>query len=211
MKRTVLTLCMVAGSLLLAQTAVAGTRVSISLGFPVVQYEACDEPPCEEYYYYEEDPWEYEDEVWVEGHYCVVQSRYVWVPGYWVPAVHDHGVCLRRPIVYRHYHENHGGPPHGVYRNPPKGSFHTDGAKGRPGYSRPVGTDRRGQTHIENGRKYGQGNHGYPGQGGQRQQGIQPQGKSGSQRHDGYNSGGNWMNNINNRVIKGQITQVRRD
>ena len=182
MRKPILTICIALSLILFSQKAMAGTRVYVSFGFPVVQFEMYGGDPCE-------------DSIWIEGHYYLEQSRYVWVPGYWVPIRHNHNVCIQRPPVYNHFH---GNPHQIIYRNSPRGPYGHYNGDGQNVYGNNGRADynhQQNSTHPQY--NTGQGNYNHQ------------QNQYDNQRHDGYRSNGNWMNNINNKIIKRQINHAQ--
>lgn len=191
MRKLILSLCIVAAGLILfAQRAQAGTQVYVSLGFPVVQYDMCGCGSCG-------------NEIWIEGHYCYEHPRHVWVPGYWVPAWHDHAICIQRPPVY---HRFHCCPPQGSchrapqkYHGSSRGGGHDEGYSHRQDNPQPQDNGRGQRSYSGNGR------------GNSERQPDSHQGQYNSHGQKGHRPDGNWMNNINNRVIKRQIHQAKND
>ena len=129
MRKSILSICMAAAFILFAQSAMAGTQVYVSFGFPVVQFEMGGEGP-------------YEDDIWIEGHYIIGHPNRIWVPGYWTPVRHNHAICIHRPPVY---HRFHGNAAYGSYRHAPRQSFGHYGKQGNRGYdnSRREGYNRQ--------------------------------------------------------------------
>lgn len=186
MGKSMLTVLMATGLILFAQRSMADTQVYLNFGFPAVQME---EDSCGDY-------------IWIEGHYCTEHTRHVWVPGHWVPGGHDHAVCVQRPTVYHHYHCS---PQQNISYRPgsSSGQSHHNGRTfGHEGY------DHRGSS--QNGKDYGRGQNDSHDSGRENYNHQQnpPQKRYNGQGYDGYRSGGNWMNNINNRVITRQVHSV---
>jgi hypothetical protein len=192
MRESILSICMAAGFILFAQSAMAGTQVYVNFGFPVILFEMGGEGP-------------YEDDIWIEGHYINGYPNYIWVPGYWTPAHHNHAVCIQRPPVYRHFHRN---AVQGSYCHTPRQSSGNYRGRGSDGCNNSWREDSNRQP-----RNNGQGNGHYndKGKGNSNHQQNPPQGQYNPQRHDGYRTDNNWMNNINNKVIKRQIHQTPQD
>ena len=185
MRKPVLTLCIAAGLILAAPNAFAGTRVYVNLGFPACGfvmdgYDCCCDDCCDECC---------DGDIWIEGHYCSGYPYRVWVPGYWVPASYHHSHCN---ICRDSYHRAPKKPDR-RYR---------DQGPGRHGYQ-PDGRQSSDRGHRQgysddNGRDSSKGRQASP------NQGYDSRGRGGK-RPDG-----NWMNNINNNVIKRQVRQTSR-
>lgn len=197
MKKSILSICMATGFILFAQSAVAGTQVYVAFGFPVVQLERGGDCP-------------YDEDIWVEGHYCTPHPTHIWVSGYWAPSWHNHSVCIQRPPVYHRFHCNAAQKS---YRHTPRQSSCYCREQGHDGYnnSRREGYNRQQNNQQPRNSNQGHGNYKDKGQGNSNHQHNSPQGQYNPQRHEGYPSDNNWMNNINNRVIKKQIHQTRQD
>lgn len=193
MRKSILSICMAAAFILFAQSAMAGTQVYVSFGFPVVQFEMGGEGP-------------YEDDIWIEGHYIIGHPNRIWVPGYWTPVRHNHAICIHRPPVY---HRFHGNAAYGSYRHAPRQSFGHYGKQGNRGYdnSRREGYNRQPNNQQPRNNNPGNSNN----ERGHGTYNNQPQGRYNSQGQAGYRSDNNWMNNINNKVINRQIHQTRQD
>lgn len=198
MRKSILSMYMAAGFILFAQSAMAGTQVYVTFGFPVVQFEMDGDCP-------------YDEDMWVEGHYCIGHPTHIWVSGYWAPAWHNHSVCIQRPPVYHRFHCN---TEHESYRHTSRqpSGYHYSG-QGRHGYS---DTRREGYNREQNDQQPRNNNNGNnsnkdKSHGTSNNQQNQHQGQHNSQGHDGYRSDNNWMNNLNNKVIKRQIHQVSQD
>jgi hypothetical protein len=87
---------------LMAQPAMAGTRVYVNFGFPVIglgyrayhgpAYVVRDVPPCPPpervYVVHEYMPYPYR--IWVSGYRHWDGSRHVWVPGHWETVTPRH-------------------------------------------------------------------------------------------------------------------------
>ena len=131
MKRAIVSICLASAFILWSQPAMAETRIYVNLGLPVVHLQMGDWGPCGEY-------------LWIEGYYRVCAPGYAWVPGYWIPAVHNHAVCVKRPRVYHHYH---GAPAGHGYVRPPQHQG------GRPDHSIRGGSGRNDSWH--DGRSHG--------------------------------------------------------
>jgi hypothetical protein len=207
MGKSILSICMASGFILFAQSAMAGTQVYFTFGIPIVQFEMDGGCPYEDDVC-GDDP--YNDDIWIEGHYCTGHPNHVWVPGYWVPAWHNHAVCIQRQPVYHRFHCN---PAQDSYRHTPRQSYGHYSVQGRHGFrdTRREGYNRQQDNHQPRNNNQGRSNYSDKGQGNSSNQQNSPQGQYSPQRHDGYRSGGNWMNNINNKVIKRQINQTRQD
>jgi len=123
-----------------------------------------------------------EEYIWVEGHYCNDQPRRYWVPGHWSRPPHFQERYGHRPVEYQNFHrERH-------YQDGPQGRYERDRREGDrgPGNYRP---DRNDGNYSDSHGKYQQ----------DRNDGHQR-----DYRHQEPASG-NWMNNLNDRVIKRQI------
>jgi len=197
MRKPVLTLCIAAGLILATPNAFAGTRVYVSLGFPacgfvVNGYDCCCSGCCDEVC---------DGEIWIEGHYCTGHRSHIWVPGYWAPAAHNHAMCLRRPAVHHHFHCN---SCRDGYRPAPQksNSRYRDQGHGRHDY-RPDGRQSPGSGH-------GQGYSDDNGRGHSTRQQAAPSPGYDSRGRGGHRPDGNWMNTINNTLIKRQVRQTSR-
>ena len=182
-----LTICITLSLILFSQKAMAGAQISVNLGFPGVQFEMYGGDPYEEY-------------DWIEGYYVYAHPSYIWVPGHWVPVEHDHIVYVQRPPVY---HQYRGYPQ----QNPPRGSYGQYNRQGSYDYN---GTSHEGynrQQNPQHGQNNSRGHNAYnnTGQGKYNNQQDQPQGQYYGQRNNSYRTGGNWMNNINNKIIRRQV------
>ncbi len=93
--------CVSAALVLLAQPAVAGSRVYVNIGVPVVEFEVRGGAPCGDKFriegsycpgwvapypervYVVREVVPYPEYIWVEGYYLWERPRHVWVPGHW--------------------------------------------------------------------------------------------------------------------------------
>ena len=166
-------------------------------GFPAIQFEIGGGGP-------------YEDDIWIEGHYSTPHPNHIWVPGYWTPVQHNHAVCIQRPPVYHRFHSN---APQESYRQTPRQSSGRSGEQGQDGYnnSRREGYNRQQDNDQPRNNNQGHSNYNDSDQGNSNNKQNSPQGQYKPQRYDGYRSDNNWMNNINNKVIKRQVPQTRQD
>jgi len=206
MRRSILMICISAALILVSQNAMAGTRISISIGLPVVPVfvnEVVDEGP-------------YDDSVWVEGHYYYEHPRYVWVPGHWEPVHHERPVHVQRPPVNRQYPDQRLQTPWGSYNQggnrpqAPWGSYNQGGNRPQaPWGSYNQESYHNNQRNGQNSQNNGKWHNNNSGQSNNNHQQNQSQGQYSNQRNNGYQSGGNRMNNINIRVIKRQVTQIQ--
>jgi len=197
MRKPILSICMAAGFILFAQNAVAGAQVYVNFGFPAIQFEMGGGGP-------------YDDDIWIEGHYIIGHPNHIWVPGYWTPVQHNHAVCIQRPPVYHRFHSN---PAQESYSQTPRQSSGHYRGQGNDGYnnSRREGYNRQENNQQPRNNNQGHSNYNDSGQGDSNNQHNSSQGQYSPQRNDGYRSDNNWMNNINNKVIKRQINQTRQD